>query len=140
MASKRTIRYRRLASLFSFLSVVLTIAPLLGAVIASYADIHISVGRKVTLTTLVVGALILTALNILMKWSLRSVPYIVIIGIHICLGNILTLLIIFCICVIIDEIIVSPLAKKFKRLSEINKEFDAREREWKSSNTTTQTT
>lgn len=141
MASKRTIKYNRLAFLFSLISLALTVAPLLGAIIASYADINISVGKKVTLTTLVVGAVILTVFNVLMKWNLRSIPYIVIIGIHICLGNILTLLIVFCICVIIDEIIVTPLAKKFKRRAEINREFDAREKEWKkNSNTTTQTT
>ena len=71
-------------------------------------------------------ALILTALNFFMKYHIRSTIWFLLLGIQICLQNIVTLILIIAICTIIDEFVLTPLKKKFKDKYTINKEIDRR--------------
>lgn len=71
-------------------------------------------------------AILLVFVNILLKYSVRSTVWILLIGIYIALKDITTLLILIAVCTIIDEFIVHPLYKHFKQRYKINKEIDKR--------------
>ena len=73
-----------------------------------------------------VVAIILTVINLLMKLSLRCIPWVVLIGIYICLKEITICLVVMAVCTIIDELIIAPLAKKYREKLTINKEIDKR--------------
>ena len=61
-----------------------------------------------------------------MKLHLRSAIWLLVLGVYICLQNIQTLLIMVAVCTILDEIVFTPLHKKYKNLYIINKEIDKR--------------
>ena len=71
-------------------------------------------------------AAILVVLNVLMKLSLRCIPWILLIGIYICLKEITVLLIVMALTTVLDELVLEPLAKSFKNKLTINKEIDKR--------------
>lgn len=83
--------------------------------------------QKLALSFMFILAIALTVINLLFKYSLRSTIWILLIGVYIALENIVPLLIIITVCTVLDEFIVSPLYKKFKKEYEINKEIDKRE-------------
>ena len=73
-----------------------------------------------------VTVLIFTIINVLIKHRIRCTIWILLLGIHACVENITTLLIIMAITTAIDEFIFEPLAKKYKNKYIINKEIDKR--------------
>ena len=82
--------------------------------------------RKMALGGLMVIAIVLVVINILMKLSLRCVPWIMLLGIYICLQEITVLLIIMAVTTVVDELILTPLEKRFREKLVINKEIDKR--------------
>jgi len=60
------------------------------------------------------------------KLRLRCIPWILLLGIYVCLKEITSLLVIMAITTIIDEMIVTPLHKSLKNKYIINKEMDKR--------------
>lgn len=71
--------------------------------------------------------LIMTVVTLVQKVALRSRLWVILIGMYICLDNILTPLIIIACCQIVDELIVNPLAKAYKNRYIINKQIDRRQ-------------
>ena len=110
--------------IFHFLSWVLTFLPILiwlGIALAKSNDI-----TKTALAISVLIAFLLTLVNLLLKYSIRSTIWILLIGIYVALKDITPLLIIIAVCTIIDEFIVHPLYKHYKERYHINKEIDKR--------------
>lgn len=110
--------------LFHFLSIMLTFLPImiwLGIALAKSNDV-----TKTALALSITVAGILTLVNLLLKYSIRSTVWILLIGIYVALRNITPLLIIIAVCTIIDEFIVHPLYKHYKERYHINKEIDKR--------------
>ena len=124
MSSNITKSYRKKYWTCTILSWVLTFVPLLVFVIWGF--IEGTPHRKLALGGLMVIAAILVVLNVLMKLSLRCIPWILLIGIYICLKEITILLIVMAITTVLDELILEPLAKSFKNKLTINKEIDKR--------------
>lgn len=110
--------------IFHFLSWILTFLPIL-----IWLGIALAKSNDVTKTALAISVLIaflLTLVNLLLKYSIRSTIWILLIGIYVALKDITPLLIIIAVCTIIDEFIVHPLYKHYKERYHINKEIDKR--------------
>lgn len=124
MTSNVTKAYKKKYLTCTILSWVLTFLPLLIFVIWGF--IEGTPHRKLALGGLMVIAAVLVVLNVLMKLSLRCIPWILLIGIYICLKEITVLLIVMAISTVLDELVLEPLAKMYKTKLTINKEIDKR--------------
>lgn len=112
-------------NIFHLLSWLLTFLPIiiwLGIAMAKSNDV-----TKTALAISVTIAGIFTLANLLLKYSIRSTVWILLIGIYIALKEITPLLIIIAVCTIIDEFIVHPLYVHYRDRYKINKEIDKRQ-------------
>ena len=107
-------------------SIVLNFLPLFIYVIQGYASIEVEESRKVVLTGTIMISAMLCLYNLLAKKHLRSVVWILLLGVYYAVQKIELLLIIMAICTIIDEFIVEPLIKKYKLKWKTNEEIDSR--------------
>lgn len=123
--SKVTKKYRNLARLFSVLSFILTLGPILYYIITGYIEADLT-KEKVTLTCMVMCSIILVAINVLLKYNIRSTIWLLVLGIYVCVDNIMPLLLMVALGTIADEFIVTPLKKSFKNKYSINREIDKR--------------
>lgn len=121
-----TKKYKKRAKILSILSFIVLFVPLIVYVVMAFASGDITVSKKVVLGFSLIFALVLTVINALTKFRIRSTIWIVLLGIYYCLNNILPLLLMIAVGTITDEFILSPLQKKYKRLYEINNEIDKR--------------
>ena len=124
--STMTHKYKRLSILTFLLSAICSLCPILIYVIKAFVDKDVQEVNKYTLGIMCSVALIITIINIAAKLHLRCIPWILLLGIYVCLKNITTLLVIMAITTIIDELILMPLHKSFKSKYTINKEIDKR--------------
>ena len=122
--SNETKKYKRLSKLFGLLSILCTVFPV--AYFTIEAFIQGEVQEKVTLGCTLIVCLILVALNTIKKRNLRSPVYLMILGIYVCLDNLLSLFLIMAITTMADEFVFSPLHASFKNKAVINKEIDRR--------------
>lgn len=121
-----TKKYKKRAKILNILSFIVLFVPLIVYVVMAFASGDITVSKKVVLGFSLIFALVLTVINALTKFRIRSTIWIVLLGIYYCLNNILPLLLMIAVGTITDEFILSPLQKKYKRLYEINNEIDKR--------------
>lgn len=121
----RTAKFRLLYWIFFAASLLLNVAPLTFYTVGALCSASL-VYEKVALCMTVFVVLIMTIISMLNHVALKSRLWIVLIGIYICLGEILTPLIVIACCQITDEIIVSPLKVSFRNKLTINKELDLR--------------
>lgn len=124
--TKITKDYKTKWMICRFLSILMTIGPLAYFFVKAYIDGEVGVTQKMTLGICTVVCAIIIIINITVKKSLRSPIYIIIIGIYVCLDNLMLLFIVMAATTILDEFIFSPLASKFKNQYTINKEIDKR--------------
>jgi hypothetical protein len=122
--TSRTKKYKRLAYLFSLLSILVLLAPLAYYLVEAF--IAGAVIEKLALGGLATMAIILTLFNMVMKANLRSPIWLILIGIFLVLENILPLIIFIAAGTILDEFVFSPLARRFRNLYTINNEIDKR--------------
>lgn len=119
-----TKKYKLCSILFSVLSIFSLSFPMTYYGIKAFIE-----GTKVekfTLGAFCCVAIGMVIINFLMKWKLRSMIWLIFLGIYICLNEIQTLLILVAVCTILDEICFTPLHKHFKRKYQTNKEIDKR--------------
>ena len=121
-----TKKYKKRAKILSILSFIVLFVPLIVYIVMAFANGDITVSKKVILGFSLIFALVLTIINALTKFRIRSTIWIILLGIYYCLNNILPLLLMIAIGTITDEFILTPLQKKNKRLYEINNEIDKR--------------
>lgn len=124
--STMTKKYKRLSILTFLLSTICSLCPILIYVIKAFVDKDVQEVNKYTLGIMCSVALVITLINIVAKLHLRCIPWILLLGIYVCLRDITTLLVIMAITTIIDELILMPLHKSFKNKYAINKEIDKR--------------
>ena len=103
---------------------VVTLVPLIYYIIVGF--INGTPGQKFGLGMMISVAGILVALNVLMKLHLRCILWILVLGVALCLSEVLTLLIFMAVTTIADELVITPLNKHFKNKLSINKEIDKR--------------
>ena len=124
MMTEVTKKYKNRAKFLNVLSWALTFVPILVYVVIAF--INGGPTQKLAMGLTVTISAMLVAVNFMMKLNLRSTIWVLILGIYACVKNILPLLLIVAITTIIDEFIISPLAKSYKQKYVINKEIDAR--------------
>ena len=124
--STMTKKYKRLSILTFLLSTICSLCPILIYVIKAFVDNDVKEVNKYTLGIMCSVALVVTLINIVAKLHLRCIPWILLLGIYLCLRDITTLLIIMAITTIVDELVLMPLHKSFKNKYTINKEIDKR--------------
>ena len=124
MSSNATKKYRVRMWACRISSWAITFLPLL--VFSIWGFIEGTPHRKLALGGLIVVAAILVAINVIMKLSLRCIPWVILIGIYIALKEITLLLIIMAITTVVDEVVLTPLAKRYREKLVINKEIDKR--------------
>lgn len=119
----KTIRLRRSKIILGIISLLLCYAPLLVALITgfSYSD---NERGKVTLSICCIVALLLTLINIISKYSVRSTMWVLLLGAYAVIEDVMPYLIAIAICTIIDEFIITPLYKSVKNRYIINREID----------------
>lgn len=122
--STTTKKYKRLSKLFGLLSILATVFPI--GYFTVLAFINGDIKDKVALGCTLMVCLILVGLNVIKKCNLRSPVYLMIMGIYMCLDNLLSLFLIMAITTMADEFIFTPLHKSFKSKAIINKEMDKR--------------
>ena len=124
--TETTKKYKTYYWILFAISIALNFIPLLVYVIKGYASLEVSEGRKVTLTITMMIALCLSVYNILAKKHMRSVIWIILLGVYFAVQKIELLLLLMAICTIIDEFVVEPLMKMYKFKWKSNVEIDAR--------------
>ena len=82
--------------------------------------------EKVVLTMTLIGAICLALIAALKKINLRSVSYIIMIGLWVALDRLLPFILTIAICTMLDELIFSPLHKRWKEDYYTNKQIDKR--------------
>lgn len=121
-----TKKYSRLHLIFTLASLLLNIFPFAFYVTEALLGGAATV-EKVALTSTLFVVLVMTLVALVNKKAMRSRLWILLIGLYVCLDNILTPLLMISICQIIDEVVVSPLAKVFRVKKTIHRELDKRE-------------
>ena len=124
--SSYTSRSKRGLWVCRLLSVLITLLPVVYYVIKGFADESIGTKQKACLGCMVCLAIILYLINVLMKYSIRSTIWILLLGVYVCLEDILPLILMLAISTIIDEFILTPLKKHYASVYKINKEIDRR--------------
>ena len=124
--STMTQTYKKLSIITFLLSSICSLCPILIYVLKAFIDEDVQEVNKYTLGLMCSLALIVTLINIVAKLHLRCIPWILLLGIYVCLKDITTLLIIMAVTTIIDELILVPLHKSFRSKYTINKEIDKR--------------
>lgn len=119
----KTIRLRRSKIILGIISLLLCYAPLLVALITGFSFSENERG-KVTLSICCVVALLLTLINIISKYSVRSTMWVLLLGAYAVLEDVMPYLIAIAICTIIDEFIITPIYKSVKNRYIINREID----------------
>ena len=124
--TQTTKKYKTTYWLLFAISLVLNFMPLFIYIIKGYASIEVTEGKKVVLTSTILISAMLCVYNVLAKKHLRSVIWILLIGVYYAIQKIEALLIIMAVCTILDEFIVEPLCKKYKFKWKTNEELDSR--------------
>lgn len=119
-----TKKYKNNYILCRTLSILMTLIPLVIYTIKGFCEG--TPASKVTLGVCFTTALILTIINVVFKYHMRSTIWILIIGLYVAVDNIIPLLIILAITTILDEFILTPLSRHYKTKYTINKEIDKR--------------
>ena len=125
--SNRTRNAKRGLWICRILSVSVTLLPVIYYVIKGLSDGSVGSRQKACLGCMVCLAIMLYIINVLMKYSIRSTVWILLLGVYVCLEDILPLILMLAIGTIIDEFVLSPLKKHYESVYCINKEIDRRE-------------
>lgn len=119
-----TKKYKIKLNICRLLSFTITVLPIIIYTIKGFMDG--SIGEKVSLGICVILALMFMLINVMFKYHIRSTLWVLLIGIYVCIDNIIPLLIIMATTTIIDEFVLVPLINKYKNKYIINKEIDLR--------------
>ena len=119
-----TKKYKIKLNICRLLSFTITVLPVIIYTIMGFMDG--TIGEKVSLGICVILALIFVLINVMFKYHIRSTLWVLLIGIYVCIDNIIPLLIIMAATTIIDEFVLVPLINKYKNKYIVNKEIDLR--------------
>lgn len=122
--SENTKKYKTKYTVAKGMSIALTVGPMLYYMILGFSVAEPA--KKVILSMTAICAIMLTFINIVFKMHIRSTIFLLMLGIHICIDNITGLIIVMAATTLVDEVLLVPLAKKYKAKYTINKEIDER--------------
>lgn len=119
-----TEKYKKKYKMYKILSFLITLVPIFIYVILGFQQG--TIGQKITLGMCLLTAIILVIMNLLFKHIPRCGIWVILTGLAYACNSITVLLLILAITTAVDELILSPLANKYKQLYTINKEIDKR--------------
>lgn len=123
--TKTTKKYATLAIIFTILSFLLLVGPTLFYVIAGLTTATLTI-QKVALVSTVAVSLLLTMLCAVNKWVFRSKIWLIVLALFFVIDKFLVMILVFGITQILDELVISPLARYFRNKTSINREIDKR--------------
>lgn len=114
-------------NILGVISFLLNVGPLLGVLIYCFASGEIKTKEGgIALGLVFVFTLFISVVNVACKWHLRTPLWIMIFALIFIVSNLMVILFIIGGCTIIDELIISPLHKRYKEKYKINREIDKR--------------
>ena len=119
-----TKNYKTKYMILKALSIAMTVGPLVFYLIMGFSMAEPA--KKIILSFSAISAIMMTLVSIVFKCHIRSTIFILMLGIHACISNITTLIIIMAATTLIDELLLTPLCRKYNSKYTINKEIDAR--------------
>lgn len=119
-----TKHYFKLMIIFLILSALCLFGPI--SVFFLRAFIVGDTAQKLTMGVTFTIALILFFINLIMKSHLRSVIWVLLLGVFAVIDHYLLIIIVFAIACFLEELIFSPLYRYYKSKVRINKEIDKR--------------
>lgn len=125
--SQTTRDYLHKRNFCKIMSFLLTFLPLI--IYGVIAFVQGTVENKVSFGLCLTICALFVIMNILMKLKIRCTLWVLLLGIHICLNNIVSLIIIMAISTALDEFIFEPLVRKYSQKASINIEIDKREQQ-----------
>ena len=125
--SQTTRDYLHKRNFCKIMSFLLTFLPLI--IYGVIAFVQGTVENKVSFGLCLTICALFVIMNILMKLKIRCTLWILLLGIHICLNNIVSLIIIMAISTALDEFVFEPLVRKYSQKASINIEIDKREQQ-----------
>ena len=122
--SDRTKSLKKSKNLLTFMDWMLTLAPLIIFGIMGFMQAQPK--EKLCLGAICMISLIFCLVNIVMKCNYRFFVWLTMLGIYVCMDNLLPVLITLVVCSFLDELIVIPLKDHYNQRYITNKEIDAR--------------
>lgn len=120
-----TKKYRSTYLALVIVSVILNLFPVAFYVVKAFIESSATY-QKVALSSTIFISLILTCVSLLTKVNIRSVIWILFIGLYVCLDSIINMIMFIAIFQVTDELVITPLKKMVKNKWIINKELDKR--------------
>lgn len=123
--TKITKKYKRLWVLFLVVSVLCNLGPAAAYVIMGLCSATL-VAEKIALSMTVLIVLMMSAVALVSKATMKSRLWVLLIGLYLCLDHFITPLLIIGICQIVDEWVAAPLTRHYRNKYTINHEIDKR--------------
>lgn len=120
-----TKKYRSTYLALVIVSVILNLFPVAFYVVKAFIESSATY-QKVALSSTIFISLILTCVSLLTKVNIRSVIWILFIGLYVCLDSIINMIMFIAIFQVADELAITPLKKMVKNKWIIHKELDKR--------------
>lgn len=117
-----TRKAHRLTLMFFILSIMASFGPCLYGVVRAF--IEGSVVSKYSLGIVGVACIIIALVAALNKYRPRCIPWLLFIAIHICVGDVMPIIIAVGIGIVVDEFIFTPAYKFFRKQYEMQKQGD----------------
>lgn len=111
--SEVTKKYKIRYNIAKYLSIMLTVGPLLFYGISGFSIAEPV--SKVVLSLTAISAIIFTIMNVALKLHIRSTIFLLILGIHCCIDNITGLLIVMAATTLLDELVVTPMRNYYEK-------------------------
>lgn len=126
MTSKYTKKLKVISILLTLLSLLLSIGPLIVYSTLALTNAQCDTSDKCILLSMLSIGTILSLVCIINKYTPRCRIWLVIIGLYLCLDSILGCILVIAITQVLDELIVAPIARRYREKLRINKEIDKR--------------
>lgn len=126
MKTKRTKHMLIAAAILTALSVILSFGPLVIYGARALMNSNATTADKCILLSMICVGTILSIVCILNKYTPRCRIWLVLIGLYVCLDNLIGCIIVLAVTQFLDEMIVHPMARSYRNKYTINKEMDKR--------------
>lgn len=123
--SNRTKKIKRISVILTILSILLSIGPLVLYSAKAFITSDSTVNKCILLSMISVGT-ILSLVCLINKYTPRCRIWLVVIGLYLCLDSILGTILVIAITQVLDELLVAPMARRYREKLHINKEMDIR--------------
>ena len=123
--TQRTKKIARTALILSIISILLSIGPLVFYSAKAFITSTSTTNKCILLSMISIGT-ILSIVCLINKYTPRCRIWLIVIGLYLCLDSILGTILVIAITQVLDELLVAPMARKYREKLHINKEMDIR--------------